>query len=417
MPTNYPSGTDKFFEPSLPEEIPLSQTGYQPGASGTLYPARNHVEHHRDLGDAVQALQENAAKANHDHSGSASNPSKGPKLAQANTHQNADTDAGLASIHHTLGTGQFQAAAGNHTHDYDGGTILNAPFLRMTRQQRENYPNPADGLNVYETDTNRMRVYTDFGRGNGARWNILPTANIPIVRLVQSEAQSLTSPSVLVKWSLTDEGEDTFAFFNPGSSDASKQNITVTEPGVYQIDVAVQWGTGFIPEMATVVVCKNGAETTLRYQRIQTPNFILSLLNLPIAQRSQTIAVSGKLRFSVGDVLSVKCKYGGLIPGGQFDGRLALSRTDEVAHDRVQVAAHRRLHDAALAGKGASESLRGQVLGIAAVAGEHPGQAEDRVGVLAIDLGEAERAVHARQYAPGSESLQAGAELRAVSAA
>ena len=318
MPTNYPSGSDRFFEPSLPEEIPLSQTGLQPGSEDVNgRRARNHVEHHRDLGDAVQALQENAAQAGHDHSGSASNPTKGPRLKQVNTHEDADTDDGLASIHHTLGAGPFQAAPGDHTHDFndpDSG-LLNAPYVRCLSTAR---PTPTDGLTIYETDTDRMRVYTDFGRGNGARWNILPTANIPIVRLTQTEAQTLSSPAgVFVKWSEAD-GEDNFAYFNPASTDSSKQNITVTEPGVYQIDLAVQWGTGFIPEMATVVVCLNGAETGLRFSRIQTPNFILSLLGLPAAERSQTIQVSGKLRVSSGDVLSVKCKYGGVVPGGQF---------------------------------------------------------------------------------------------------
>lgn len=316
MPTNYPGGTDKFFEPSLPEEIPLSQTGFQPGTD-TANPARNHVEHHRDLGDAVQALQEHAARANHDHSGGASNPAGGPKLKQANTHEDADTDAGANSLHHTLGTGAFQAAPGDHTHDFNdpNSGLLNAPYVRCLSSAR---PTPSDGLTIYETDTDRMRVYTDFGRGNGARWNILPTANIPIVRLTQTEAQSIGTPAgVFVKWSETD-GEDNFGYFNPAGTDASKQNITVTEPGVYQIDVAVQWGTGFIPEMATVVVCRNGAETGLRYSRIQTPNFILSILNLPAAERSQTIAVSGKLRVSNNDVISVKCKYGGLVPGGSF---------------------------------------------------------------------------------------------------
>lgn len=317
MPTRYPDNTDKFFEPSLPEQIPLSQTGFQPG-SDSNNPARNHVEHHRDLGDAVQALQENAAQVVHDHSGSSTDTKRGAKLSQANTHQGADTDTALTALHHTLGTGQFQAAAGNHTHDFNSPNsgLLNAPYVRCLSTAR---PTPSNGLTIYETDRDRMRVYADFGRGNGPRWNLLPAANIPIVRLAQTEAQSLTSPGgVFVKWSLADEGEDTFGFFNPGSTDASKQNITVTEPGVYQIDVAVQWGTGFIPEMATVVVCRNGAETALRYSRIQTPNFILTLLNLPNAERSQTIAVSGKLRVSSGDVLAVKCKYGGLVPGGSF---------------------------------------------------------------------------------------------------
>lgn len=38
------------------------------------------------------------------------------KLLQLNTHEAADTDSSLTAIHHTLGTGAFQAAVGNHTH-------------------------------------------------------------------------------------------------------------------------------------------------------------------------------------------------------------------------------------------------------------------------------------------------------------
>jgi hypothetical protein len=40
----------------------------------------------------------------------------GVKLAQANTHQSADTDTGPTSIHHTLGVTANQAATGTHTH-------------------------------------------------------------------------------------------------------------------------------------------------------------------------------------------------------------------------------------------------------------------------------------------------------------
>jgi hypothetical protein len=38
------------------------------------------------------------------------------RLSQNNTHEAADTDSSGTAIHHTLGTGAFQAAAGNHTH-------------------------------------------------------------------------------------------------------------------------------------------------------------------------------------------------------------------------------------------------------------------------------------------------------------
>jgi len=44
----------------------------------------------------------------HDHSSN--------KLVQANTHESPDTDSSASSLHHTLGTGSAQAAAGNHTH-------------------------------------------------------------------------------------------------------------------------------------------------------------------------------------------------------------------------------------------------------------------------------------------------------------
>jgi len=37
-------------------------------------------------------------------------------LTQANSHASADTDSGTSALHHTLGTGTNQAAAGNHTH-------------------------------------------------------------------------------------------------------------------------------------------------------------------------------------------------------------------------------------------------------------------------------------------------------------
>jgi hypothetical protein len=49
-------------------------------------------------------------------------------LTQAVTHGSPDTDAGVSSLHHTIGTGASQAAAGNHNHeiasltDYDDTT-------------------------------------------------------------------------------------------------------------------------------------------------------------------------------------------------------------------------------------------------------------------------------------------------------
>lgn len=295
MPTNYPGGVDQFHEPSQPEQTALSQIG------GQASPGRNHVEHHRDLGDAVQALQEYASTRSHDHSGDSADRNKGAKLNAANTHEGVDTTSG-AAIHHTLGTGATNAAAGNHTHDYNGGSILNAPYIRCTSSTRP--ASPTAGLTIYETDTNRMRAWGNFGSGN--RWTILSTATIPIVRLAQSVSQTISAGGTVVQWN--EEIEDNFAYFNPATPTA----ITVTEPGLYQFDAGLQWGVNFVPEVATVAVCVNGQETSLRNSSLQLRSGLLSLLGVGVSSNfSQTMAVSGKLRLALGDVVSVKCSYGG----------------------------------------------------------------------------------------------------------
>lgn len=105
MATNYPGSTDVFNVPASPTTTPLSSAG-----TGT----RNHVSHHRDLGDAVMSLQNNAAQITHNHNGVGLNS---PKLLQVNTHEAPDTDVAGNSLHHTLGLSSTQAAAGNHNHD------------------------------------------------------------------------------------------------------------------------------------------------------------------------------------------------------------------------------------------------------------------------------------------------------------
>lgn len=318
MPTNYPGGVDEFHEPSQPEVTSLSQVG------GQATPGRNHVEHHRDLGDAVTALQENAAQIVHDHSGNGSDTTKGNKLSAANTHQSssapssltaaralADTDKSVHALHHTLGSGALQAAPGNHTHDYDDGTITNAPYLRKLSTEVAGLT-PTDGLTVYETDTNRMRVYSDFGTGNGTRWNILPTANIPIVRLSQATSQPISSTGTTIQWAKGTGDEDGFGFFNPSAN----TKIKVTEPGVYQIDVAVQWGTNFVPEVATVVVLVNNQESVLRHSVFQPPTLLGALGSLIDSDYSQTVSVTGKLRLAMNAEITVKARYSGFTPVG-----------------------------------------------------------------------------------------------------
>jgi len=53
----------------------------------------------------------NPQAIDHEHSGT---PTQ--QLVQANTHEDADTDTSVASLHHTLGSGNNQAAPGSHIH-------------------------------------------------------------------------------------------------------------------------------------------------------------------------------------------------------------------------------------------------------------------------------------------------------------
>jgi hypothetical protein len=169
VPTNYPNGAngglDDFEVTTDPGNTPLSQRGQ--GGN------RNHVESHVDMGHAIEALQNYATLKTHDHSGNSTDPAdraKGYKLAQANTHQNADTNASASAIHHTLAThlptsgttGQFQAASGHHTHSYP--TLTNTPVRLCTSTTRPT--GVSVGTMIYETDTNRFRVWNRFGTSN-----------------------------------------------------------------------------------------------------------------------------------------------------------------------------------------------------------------------------------------------------------
>lgn len=105
MTTNFPASNDVFDVPSDPANTPLVSAG-----DG----GRGHGDHHRDLGDAIEAMQAQQTLLAHSHDGTTFR--HGSKLAQANTHQSPDTDSGTGSLHHTIGSGANQYAAGDHTH-------------------------------------------------------------------------------------------------------------------------------------------------------------------------------------------------------------------------------------------------------------------------------------------------------------
>lgn len=74
----------------------------------TLYAAISHTHTHAST--TGQTVNDHHNE-DHTHGGT---PTQ--QLTQANTHQSPDTDAGTTSLHHTLGTGANQSAAGNHNH-------------------------------------------------------------------------------------------------------------------------------------------------------------------------------------------------------------------------------------------------------------------------------------------------------------
>lgn len=184
MPTNYPNGNDitlgskpgydEFKVTSNPDITSLSQGGQNSDG-------RNHAKAHEDMGDAIEALQTYAALKSHDHSGDPGDRSKGSKLTQANTHQSPDTDTSATALHHTLAshlpivastTGRYQAAAGNHTHPYTD--LVNTPLRFCTSGPGLPTGVPV-GTMVYETDTNRMRVWGAFNKSNTANTGLNAT--------------------------------------------------------------------------------------------------------------------------------------------------------------------------------------------------------------------------------------------------
>lgn len=282
MPTSFPGGFDTFNEPTIPEETTLSSAG-----TGS----RNHTEHHRDMGDAIEAIEHNVALKGHDHSGGTDDFDT-PKLDAANTHENSDVDSSLTSLHHTLGTGAHQAAAGDHAHEYSD--ILHTPFRACTSTTRPGYPTL--GLMIYELDTYRLRVWAQYPGDTAPSWRFL-LGPLPNVRLRQAAAQKLSYSGSILEW--REEIEDSSNSFD---ATVSLTNITIREKGLYQVECALQWDPSVVPDTAHAVFCINGVETTVRQSQYLRGNVFQPGF-------SQTLTVVGKLRLAVNDTVTVKASY------------------------------------------------------------------------------------------------------------
>ena len=290
----YPGAIDSFSVPSLPEETSLSAAGKNNN--------RNHTQLHDDINKAVVALETNAVLTSHDHSGTDSRTG-GVKLIQGNTHEDADTDSSALAIHHTLGYGAYQAAPCNHTHSV---ATVSQNYQVCTSVSR---PTPWLGMMIFETDTNQLKIWAQVSGDSSPTWHTLfgATAAAPpdvavACRLRQGVKQKLDATGSFIEWH--EELEDTLSFFNPANS---LTGILVNRAGLYQIDCAIQWDPEFVPDQVYAVLCINGVETT-----VQQRAFIKG--NLFVPGFSQTLSLSGKLRFTVGNdgeaqALSVKVSY------------------------------------------------------------------------------------------------------------
>ena len=290
MATNYPLGRDEFGEPGAPDQTPLSSAG-----TGT----RNHVEHHRDLGDAIESLQEHATTTVHDHSGVADEHGNiTPKLKQKNTHEDADTDSSPSSIHHTLGGGENQAAPGNHVHDFNGDSITNKPFQIATSTTLP--VNPVHGMQVFETDTHKFRVFTDIPTGSARRWVLMPGGVVPICRLTQNTRQRILSGGSFLEWDKVEEQAD--SMFNLAGNRAE---VIIPEDGLYDVAGAIAWDPDILfGDNAYTEIYVNG----LRTQYIQSQYVRGHLFNPGF---SQTVPAGGRIRLKKGDRVSLRARHNG----------------------------------------------------------------------------------------------------------
>lgn len=106
----------------------------------------------------------NLTNATHMHDSSTG----GGILTQANTHRSPDTDTATTAIHHTIGTGANQAAAGNHMHDENIET--NDAAIDSTV--------PANTTTYTESWSGKSVSGVQFTTGKSGKVLIIITANV-----------------------------------------------------------------------------------------------------------------------------------------------------------------------------------------------------------------------------------------------
>ena len=322
MAINYTPGNgfakDDFHVTTDPANTSLSQGGQ--GSDG-----RNHYLAHEDLGNAIENLQEYASIRTHDHSsptGTADTLAgriKGTKLAQANTHESADTNASLAAIHHTLtdalpvnGTvDQYKAAPGNHTHEY--ATLNSTPIRTCTSINRPS--NAPVGTLIVETDTTSGNWPVGRVRQlQGSNWVLTTAGPVPVVRLRQSFNQTLAKNggTTAIQWN--EKLDDNFNCFTLAGSSPYNSLITVPETGLYHVEAAIEWASAVVPEngIARITVTSGGTTTNSDVRNsafMKTTGFGFGVFFTSPFQ--QTLPLSGYLKLAAGDQIALVCSNDG----------------------------------------------------------------------------------------------------------
>lgn len=273
-PSNFPSQNDRFTVPTDPGSVPLGQRGDA---------SRNHTESHRDIGDAVIALQENVPVLNHDHSGSGSRATS--KLKQVNTHESADTDKSASSLHHTLGTGANQSMPGNAWQFPPVGhqIELGLSYYGKTR------PTIPEGRRTISGLSERKNTSTAYFRKSGSSGVVIQESGLYFVK---SYLESYSSNNVMTsRWHRT-------VFAMPTTRDPQYTNIKSSH---YRNNngneiVGIRHTSRALFEAVNIRWIPKGTVITIEAQSISAPwelehctLFVVALFNRP----GEPLAVRG----------------------------------------------------------------------------------------------------------------------------